>query len=325
MLDRHRAAVLLLSAVTLVPAAGAQTGQPPRTVLVTGASSGIGRKITELLAARGFFVYAGARKEQDLRELDAIPNVKSIRLDVTVPAEIAAAVKMVEEGGRGLYGLGNNAGVAVIAPLIEVDEADLRFQLDVHVFGPYRVTKAFSPLLIASKGRIVTTGSLSGFLSGSLSGPYSMSKHAVEAFTDALAAEMARFGVKVSVLEPGNYQSEIGKSLLARMQARGTTFEGSPYEADMRRIVDFANGVARDPAPDDVAEAAFAALSDPDPKLRYLVVPNQGQAGLTFRSLFQRVVQLNQGQKYSYSRDSLVAMLDQALSVSGGPKGSTPR
>jgi NAD(P)-dependent dehydrogenase (short-subunit alcohol dehydrogenase family) len=301
-------------------AASAQADPPQRAVLVTGASSGIGRKITERLAAAGFFVYAGARKARDLAELNAIPNVQSIRLDVTVPAEIAAAVETVRQGGRGLYGLVNNAGVLIISPLIETDEVDLRYIFDVNVLGPYRITKAFSPLLIASKGRIVTTGSLSGTLSGSLSGPYSMSKHAVEAFVDALAPEMARFGVKVSVLEPGNYRSEIGQSLLARMKARGESFAGSPYEADMKRVETFANGIANDPEPNDVAEAAYAALTDTNPKLRYLVVPNQGQARVTIAGLFRRMAQLNQGQKYSISRDSLVAMLDQALAQAGGQR-----
>jgi NAD(P)-dependent dehydrogenase (short-subunit alcohol dehydrogenase family) len=314
---RYLLVSLVVPSGILVQFAGAQADPPQRAVLVTGASSGIGRKIAERLASSGFFVYAGARKASDLAELDAIPNVQSVRLDVTIPSEIAAAVETVRKGGRGLYGLVNNAGVAVIEPLIETDEEDLRFQLDVNVMGPYRVTKAFSPLLIASKGRIVTTGSLSGFLSGSLSGPYSMSKHAVEAFTDALAAEMARFDVKVSVLEPGNYQSDIGQSLLARMKARGKSFEGSPYEEDMKRIASFASGISRDPEPDDVAEAAYAALTDPSPKLRYLVVPNQGQARLTIASLFRRAAQLNQGQKYTFSRDSLVAMLDQALAAGG--------
>jgi len=315
---RHRAGAVSALCLALSAAASpapAQSAQPQRAVLVTGATTGIGRKIAELLASRGYFVYAGARKPKDMEDLNRVKNVQAVRLDVTVPADIAAAVATIEKAGRGLYGLVNNAGVAVIMPLLELDEEDLRFQFDVNVFGPYRVTKAFSKLLIASKGRVVTTGSLSGYVSGTLSGPYSMSKHAVEAFVDALAAEMARFDVKVSVLEPGNYQTEIGKSLLARMEAKGIKIEGSPYEAEMRRIADFAKSFARDPEPDDVAEAAYAALSDPNPKLRYLVVPNQGQADLTLRKLFQTVAQLNQGQKYSVSRDSLVAMLDRALAA----------
>jgi NAD(P)-dependent dehydrogenase (short-subunit alcohol dehydrogenase family) len=130
-------------------------------VLVTGAMSGIGRKTTVLLSRSGFFVYATARKDDDLKALAAIPNVQPIRLDVTKQDQIDAAVKTVQEGGRGLFGLINNAGVAVLAPLIEVTEKDFAFQLDANVYGPYRVTKAFAPLLIESKGRVLTTGSIS--------------------------------------------------------------------------------------------------------------------------------------------------------------------
>jgi NAD(P)-dependent dehydrogenase (short-subunit alcohol dehydrogenase family) len=212
-----------MALLTGLTARAVQAQAAQQAVLVTGASTGIGRKITEVLAAKGYYVYAGARKEQDLKELDAIANVQSI-----------------EKAGRGLYGLVN------------------------------------------SKGRVATIGSISGFLSGMLSGPYSMSKHAVEAFTDALAGEMARFGVKVSVIEPGNYQSEIGKTLVARMQARGKTIEGSMFETEMRGLIHSVSSRSNDPEPDDVAQAALHALFDPNPKLRY-------------------------------SHDSLVAILDQAL------------
>lgn len=290
-----------------------------RAVLVTGASTGIGRKVTEKLASQGFFVYAGARKDADIKDLSAIPNVQGIRLDVTAPAEIAAAVETVRAGGRGLYGLVNNAGVAIIAPVTEVDEADLQFQLDVNVMGPYRVTKAFTELLIASKGRVVMTGSLSGFLSGFLSGPYSMSKHALEAYSDALAAEMARFGVKVSILEPGNYKSEIGTTLVARMKARGQTFEKSRFQKELTSFYE-RSGVGGGPEPDDVAEAALHALSDPAPQPRYLVVPNRGQAVLTIQDVLNTAAQLDLGHRYTLGRDSLVTMLDKALAASKAVK-----
>jgi len=151
--------VLAAAFVTaLFTALGAPAQTPPpesraqRAVLVTGASSGIGRKTTELLAQNGFFVYATARKEDDLKALAAIANVQALRLDVGKQDQIDAAVKTVQDGGRGLFGLINNAGVAVLAPLIEVTERDLAFQFDANVYGPYRLTKAFAPLLIASQG-----------------------------------------------------------------------------------------------------------------------------------------------------------------------------
>ncbi|MEM8710938.1 MAG: SDR family NAD(P)-dependent oxidoreductase, partial [Planctomycetota bacterium] len=196
------ATLLPLSAASLPPAAAIGAGipqdgtpvaamaAPKRAVLVTGASTGIGRRTAEHLAANGFHVYAGARKQADLDALNKLDNVEAIRLDVTVPGDIAAAVRTVREAGRGLHGLINNAGVVVMAPLTEVTEDDLHFQMDVNVYGPYRVTKAFADLLIESGGRVSTTGSISGMVTWGLGGPYTMSKHAIEAYTDCLAAEL---------------------------------------------------------------------------------------------------------------------------------------
>ena len=199
---------------------------------MTGASSGIGRKITERLAANGFFVYAGARAQKDLDELNAIKNVQAVRLDVTSAADIAAAVAMVSKAGRGLYGVVNNAGVVVVAPMIEVEEKDLDFIFNVNMYGPYRITKAFAPMLLESKGRVVNISSLNGIVASPMIGAYSMSKHAVEAYGDALAGELARFGVRVSLIEPGNYGTEIGRNVLARMDT--AVVKGSRFETQMR-------------------------------------------------------------------------------------------
>ncbi|MBK7404520.1 MAG: SDR family oxidoreductase [Phycisphaerales bacterium] len=293
-------------------------GGPQRAVLVTGASSGIGRCTAELLASEGFFVYAGARSEADLAELNAIENVQAVRLDVTSPDEIAAAVETVRAGGRGLYGLINNAGVAVIAPLIELREEDLEFQFDVNVFGPYRVTKAFAPLLIESKGQVLTTGSISGFVVWGFGGPYTMSKHAVEAFTDALATELVPFGVRVSVLEPGNYRSEIMSNMRQRMLDRGYTAEGSLYKDRLTGLLKMPVDRAQYKEPDEVAQTFLRALTDEHPKRRYMVVPSPDEAQITIQSVLARLVELNDGQPYTFSRDELVGMLDDALGA--GPR-----
>jgi len=304
----------MVAALALVawPAA-AQNPSKQSAVLVTGASSGIGRKIAELLASKGHFVYAGARRQEDIDALSRIPNMQGIRLDVTSPSEIAAAVQTIRGAGRGLHGLVNNAGVAILAPLIEVDEKELSWLFDVNVYGPYRVTKAFAPLLIESKGRITTVGSISGILSGPLFGPYSMSKHAVEAFTDALGAELARFDIKVSVIEPGNYRSEIGRNTVAQVEAAAERYPGSPYQEQMRNMVKVMGAYETYPEPDAVAEAALHALFDPNPKVRYMVVPAARQAEVTIRKAIDELVQLNQGHHFSYDRETLIRMLDSSL------------
>jgi NAD(P)-dependent dehydrogenase (short-subunit alcohol dehydrogenase family) len=305
-------APLALADTTTTEHAAESTVQ--KAVLVTGASTGIGRKITELLASKGVYVYAGARRDADLKELNAIENVRAIRLDVTIQEEIDAAVATVTKEGRGLYGLVNNAGVAVVAPLIEVDEGDLDFLFDVNVYGPYRITKAFSPLIIASKGRITTISSISGILSGTLFGPYSMSKHAIEAYSDSLAREMERFDVRVSVIEPGNYESEIGKTLKNRMQAKRVDFEGSAFQAEMQAMMDRVGGTPQKD-PQEVAEAVYHALFDENPKMRYMVVPNLRQAEITIGKAMEELVQLNQGQAYTFDRETLIKMLDEALAA----------
>jgi NAD(P)-dependent dehydrogenase (short-subunit alcohol dehydrogenase family) len=307
--------VVLVMFTTPLQAQPQQAGAQ-KAVLITGASTGLGRAMAELLASEGHFVYAGARKDKDMAELNAIENIQAVRLDVTDQAQIDAAVKTITDEGRGLYGLINNAGVAALYKLAEAPDSEVEWLMDVNLYGPFRVTKAFAPLIIQSKGRISTTGSISGILSGPMFGPYSMSKHAMEAFTDSLAREMEDAGVHVSIIEPGNYKSDIGKNILVRMKKQGYD-ENSPYKANYERIsgwvTEAENGVDENGDPQQVAQAALHAMFSKSPKRRYLVVPNQEQAGWTIKKAIQEVAQLNQDHAYSYSRDELVEMLDEAL------------
>jgi NAD(P)-dependent dehydrogenase (short-subunit alcohol dehydrogenase family) len=277
---------------------------PKRAVLVTGASVGIGRKVAERLAAEGYFVFAGARKEQDLKALDAIPNVKAVRLDVTIPAEVAAAVEVVRSSGLPLHGIVNNAGVAVVDPVLSTSEADFDFQMQVNVYGVFRVTKAFAPLVIASKGRIVNISSISAFLSDGGTSAYTMSKAAVEAFTNVLAVEMAPLGVSVIAVEPGAYNTDILKPALARSVTKG-------FKADRSAMK----------PPDEVATAVLQALSDAKPKRRYMIVPEQAQAAETIQGVVDVLMQLNADQAYTYDRAALNRMMDEsAAKARGTPK-----
>jgi len=280
------------------PANAAEPGAPQaqKAVLVTGASSGIGRKITERLAADGHLVYAGARKAADLEALGRIANVHPLRLDVTSAADIAAAVEVVTKAGRGLHGLVNNAGIASVGAFADTSEEDFDLMMAVNVHGPWRVTKAFTPLLLASRGRVTNIGSLSGTVSPRDLGVYSMTKHAIEAYTDSLALQLEPAGVRVSVIEPGNYNTEIGSNAAQRLGIETRMSDRSRF-----------------PQPDDVATAVAHALFAADPKRRYLVVPNQREAEVTIRKAIEELVQLNGEQPYSYDRDALVRMLDEAL------------
>ena len=284
-----------------------------KSVLVTGASTGIGRHLAETLAEAGHHVYAGARKDEDLAALNAIDNITAVRLDVTRQDEIDAVVALIEKAGTGLYGLVNNAGIGdgdtVTGTPVEVQT----LVYEVNVEGVYRVTKAFAPLVMAANGRIATTGSIAGTLSWPGGSAYSGSKHWIEAFTDALAGEMAPHGVQVSVIQPGNFQSRIRRSAIQRQQARIIDADGemtpemeSQYAATEERELSYQQ-------PDAVSAAFMHALFDDQPLRRYMVVPNAQEQQMTIATKIQQLIQLNEWGEFSYSEDELVSMLQAAM------------
>lgn len=281
-----------------------------KAVLVTGASSGIGRKITERLAANGYFVYATARKDEDLKALGAIPNVQSLRLDVTQPADINAAVELIRKAGRGLHGLVNNAGIGTYGALAEMNMEEFDLGMKVNVYGPVLMIRAFQPMIVAEQGRIVNIGSISGVLAGPNIPGYVMTKHAIEGLTDSLATQLAPVGVRVSVVEPGNFRSDIGKKMLARLPQNEREKMIDALDLDVP---------SRDPEPDEVAQAVEHALFSATPKRRYLVAPNPGQAERTIRKQIEQLVQLNEGHRHSYDRATLIKMLDEALDAARPP------
>lgn len=241
-------------------------------------------------------------------------NVKSIKLDVNKWDEINAAVETIKNEGRGLYGLVNNAGVAILMPLIEVEEEELDYIFDVNIYGPYRITKAFAPLLIESKGRITTISSISGILSGQFFGPYSMSKHAMEAFTDSLAEEMKKFGVQVSAVEPGNYNSKISETWFKRMKSKDINYDNSLYKEEWKNLISYFNADRSGfKEPDEVAAAVEEALFSKNPKRRYMVVPREVEARWTITQILREMVQLNENQAYKYNREELIKIMDKVL------------
>ena len=296
----------------------AQPSEQPvlKAVLVTGASSGIGRKITEHLAADGYFVYATARKEEELKALGTIKNVQPLHLDVTQPADIAAAVEAVTKAGRGLYGLVNNAGVATFSTIADMRMEEFDLTMKVNAYGPVMMVKAFEPLIIAAKGRVVNIGSPSGITDGG--GPdivaYVMSKHAVEGLTDSLVRQLAPLGVQVSAVEPGAYRSNMDKNMLARFT--------EDEKAYMTKVMGSKLDPTIYPEADEVAVAVEQALFEPTPKRRYLAIPRNAQdpinshlAERVIRWQMKELVQWNEGQAYTLDRATLIKMLDDALAT----------
>jgi len=305
-------AACLVAMPTVVHASEAEQ----KSILVTGASTGIGRNLAETLAEAGHHVYAGARKQEDLDALDAIENITAVRLDVTKQDEIDAVVELIRERGTGLYALVNNAGIGDGGPILDTPIDVQTLVYDVNVEGVYRTTRAFAPLVMESKGRIATTGSIAGTLSWPGGSAYAGSKHWIEAFTDALAGEMAPHDVQVSVIEPGNYQSRIRRSGALRRQAR-VVAEGGVITPEMQQ--EYEQTEARElsyKSPDEVSAAFMHALFDDQPLRRYMVVPSADEQAMTINTKIQQLVQLNQWGPYSYSLEELQAMLEEAMSGS---------
>ena len=313
-LIRTLVATLLVLAVPSL--AGAVQDNQARSILVTGATTGIGRNLAEALAGEGYHVYAGARTDSEMAELSAIKNMTAVRLDVTKQDQIDAAVAMIRNKDTGLYGLVNNAGIGGGGPVLETAIEDLTKVYQVNVEGVYRITKAFAPLIIESKGRITTTGSVAGTISNAGFNAYSGSKHWIEAFTDALADEMSSKGVAVSVIEPGNYQTHIRRNTVLAAFAK-VTAAGGEINDDMQKMYDRTEAYELSfKKPDEVTEAFMHALFDDEPLRRYMVTPSQRERDYAIGIKVQQLVELNHWGSHRYSRDQLVEMLDKTLAAS---------
>ncbi|MFJ6671621.1 SDR family NAD(P)-dependent oxidoreductase [Actinosynnema sp. NPDC091369] len=256
---------------------------PPsgKTVLITGASTGLGRETALHLAERGFRVLGAVRKTEDGDRLAAdCPSgrVEHVVLDVTDEASIAAAAEEVaaKVGGRGLWGLVNNAGICVSAPLEVVPTDVLRRQLEVNVVGQLAVTQAFLPQLRTARGRLVNVTSGLGTVAIPYLGPYSAAQFAKEGMSDALRRELAPMGVSVSVVSPGAIWTPIwgkiaqeGHDALSAAPARVADL----YRATFLRFLQFNEQAAKDSKtrPAEVAAAIDSALTSAKPKTRYRI------------------------------------------------------
>lgn len=252
--------------------------QPSRFVVITGASTGIGAGCAIGCAQQGMTVFAGVR---DLRAGEALQAKEGaiipLQLDVTDDESIKRAADTVRQrvGGAGLAGLINNAGIAIGSPLEVIPLSQLRKQLEVNVIGQIAVTQAFLPLLRQAQGRIVNMGSIAGRGTIPMMGPYSASKFAMEALTDALRLELYPWGIHVSIIEPGAIATPIwDKSLNTALDVEKDMPAGAKllYEKAARQVREVVQEAAQRAIPvDAVVQAVLHALTAPRPKTRYLV------------------------------------------------------
>ena len=254
----------------------------PKTVLISGASTGLGRATAVRLANAGWDVFAGVRKVEDGESVrDESPDrISPVILDVADQATIDAAAVTLHEavGERGLDGLVNNAGITIQGPLEFLPVEDLRRQLEVNVVGQIAVTQAVMPEIRRATGRIVNMGSVGGRVAHPFIGPYHASKFAIEALTDSLRKELRPWGIHVIVVEPGSMKTEIwdkgasgADDLLERVGARGRELYGEVLSK--LREVAVKTGERGRPA-DSVAKVVEKALTARRPRTRYLVGPD---------------------------------------------------
>lgn len=254
-------------------------GLDKKAVLITGASTGIGAACALHLDQLGFWVVAGVRKELDAASLKARSSGRllPVLLDVTDDTSIKNAQVIVSEQVRshGLYGLVNNAGIAVAGPLEAVPIPDLRRQLEVNVIGQVAVIQTFLPLIRRAKGRIINMGSIAGRGAMPLMGPYAASKFALEAITDALRLEVQQWGIQVSIIEPGAIATPIWEKSgkwAAELEANTTPELRELYREVVTGVRTVVERAAERAIPAEiVARVVEKALTAARPKTRYLV------------------------------------------------------
>jgi NAD(P)-dependent dehydrogenase (short-subunit alcohol dehydrogenase family) len=241
-------------------------------VFVTGANSGIGLATAERLTARGFTVIPGVRRPDSLPEAVKEP----VTIDLADPATVApACAEVLEQADGRLVGLVNNAGYTVSGPCEVLDVDDWRAQFEVNLFGHLAVTRALLPALLENRGRIVNIGSVGGRFSAPFVAPYSASKFAVHAWSDAMRVELAPHGVHVTVVEPGAIATPLWSKGQSQADDTLTRFTAE-QRARYTKQVDGARKAAtlaerRGIAPDKCAEVIEHALTARRPKGRYLV------------------------------------------------------
>ncbi len=269
-----------------------------RSVVVTGASTGIGAATARVLVQKGLRVFGSVRKAADGERLrsELGPDFEPLVFDVTDAAAVQAGAARVREalGGETLLGLVNNAGIAVGGPLLLLGLDELRRQFEVNVFGVVSVTQAFAPLLGADRslrggpGRIVNMSSVAGKLAAPFLAPYVASKHALEGLSQSLRRELLVYGIDLVIVGPGAVVTPIWDKAEEIDVAR---FAGSDFDAPLRKFVtNFVESGRKGLPAEDVGALVHHALTTPKPKTRYAILRNRMSRWLLPRLLPDRTL-----------------------------------
>lgn len=249
-----------------------------RTAFVSGAGGGLGRTTTEHLVGRGWHVVAADLPGPRLDDLADRPGITPVAVDVTDPTSVADAARRVPADG--LDGVVTFAGVLRVGSLAEVSDADMRLVMDVNLLGTYRVVRELFDAVVARRGRIVVISSETGWQTAApFNGPYAVSKHAVDAYADALRREAALLGVHVAKVQPGPFRTDMVAGIRAAFESAADT--STHFEPLLRRLGPRAAAEAdRAHDPRLLAETVHRALTTSRPRARWSVRPDRMRSAL---------------------------------------------
>lgn len=280
-----------------------------KSAVITGASTGIGHAITKKLNDEGWRVFGSVRKEEDAARLrdEFGDNFTPLLFDVTEPESIRIAAQSVRRAlnGRTLNGLINNAGVALGGPLLYLDPNILRRQIDINIMGPFNVTQAFGPLLGADKklqgepGRIVNMSSVAGKVAAPILGPYAISKHGLEAFSESLRRELMVHGIDVIIIGPGAVKTPIWAKA---DEISAEDYHGTEYYDILNKMRDKYQETGDQGLPaEDVGILAHKILTVSKPKTRYAILNSKFTNWTLPRILPRRIVDKAIAKRFGFS------------------------
>ena len=260
-----------------------RAGHSMKSVVITGASTGIGYACAKLLLDKGFRVFGSVRKQADADRLKGEfgANFTPLLFDVTDEAAVLAAAREVRAAlnGETLAGLVNNAGIAVPGPVLELSADEFRHQMNVNVIGPIIATQAFGPLLGSDaslrgpKGRIVMISSVAGKNGNPLTPAYAASKHAIEGLSESLRRELMLFGIDVVIVAPGPVKTPIWSKGQSSFDI--DKYKNSPYLPSLQKVTAYMQHLdSIGLPPEKIAEVVYDALTLSKPKVRYQVAPD---------------------------------------------------
>jgi NAD(P)-dependent dehydrogenase (short-subunit alcohol dehydrogenase family) len=263
-----------------------------RIALITGGTDGLGRAAAVMLAERGFRVFAGGRNAERVAALQQSArerklSLSAMELDVCDDASVERAVAEIEKSAGTVDVLVNNAGIAIAAVMEEITLVDLRRQFETNYFGLVRMSQRVLPGMRRKlSGRIINMSSIAGKLVSPLFGPYSSSKHAVEAVSDAMRLEVYPFGIEVVLIEPGYIPTSMNRNAAELSSAYAKGAEQSPYKAVYQGFLSAWDKTTKSShyTPEDCARVILRAVEDDPPRARYPVT-REAKIGILARRL----------------------------------------